>query len=395
VLRAGPALLPTGSLAIKKSALGVLFLTVFIDLLGFGIVLPLLPRYARDFNASYGQIGLLLASFSAMQFLFAPIWGRMSDRFGRRPLIMLGLGGSVASYALFAVADTYVLLLISRLAAGMFGATIGTAQAYIADVTGKEDRGKQMALIGAAFGIGFTFGPAVGGLADHYIGRWAPGAVAAAFSLIALVLAWRVLPEPDRHRPPVQRRFFDFAALRHATKTPIVLLILGLQVLTVFCFANFEGTLALLTKVRWNYDTRGNGFLFMYVGFWLLICQGFVVRRYMSRVGEARFAKLGTLLLAGGLLGIALQGPPFFVLPVAVLGFSMISPSLTSLLSRNTPADMQGEVLGLGQSGLALARIFGPWAGNLLFAVSPERPYFVAAGLMVVGFVFTSFLRGR
>ena len=358
-------------------------------------MLPLLPRYARDFNASYGEIGLLLASFSAMQFLFAPVWGRLSDRFGRRPLLMLGLAGSMASYVLFAVAHTYTLLLVSRILAGIFGATIGTAQAYIADVTGKEDRGKQMALIGAAFGIGFTFGPAVGGLADHYIGVWAPGAIAALFSADALLLAWRVLPEPERHVPPHDRKMFDFRALRHAATRPIVLLILGLQVLTVFCFANFEGTLALLTKVRWDYDTRGNGFLFMYVGFWLLVCQGFVVRRFMSRVGEANFAIMGTLLLAGGLLGIALQGPPLLVMPVAVLGFSMISPSLASLLSSNAPDHMQGEVLGLGQSGNALARIFGPYAGNLLFAIEPERPYWIAAALMGVGFVLALSLRGR
>ena len=235
----------------------------------------------------------------------------------------------------------------------------------------------------------------MGGLADHYIGVWAPGAIAASFSAVALLLAWRVLPEPERHRPPRDRKMFDFGALRHAATRPVVLLILGLQVLTVFCFANFEGTLALLTKVRWDYDTRGNGFLFMYVGFWLLVCQGFIVRRFLPRVGEANFAMVGTLLLGGGLLGIALQGPPLIVLPVAVMGFSMISPSLTSLLSRNTPDDMQGEVLGLGQSGLALARIFGPYTGNLLFAIEPERPYWIAAALMAVAFVLSLSLRGR
>ena len=366
----------------KRSVLGVLFLTVVVDLLGFGIVLPLLPRYAKDYGVSGVDIGILLASFSAMQFLFAPVWGRLSDRYGRRPLLMLGLGGSVVSYTLFAFATNYQMLLWSRMAAGVFGATIGTAQAYIADVTGHEDRGKQMALIGAAFGVGFTIGPAIGGLSYAWWGMKAPGLIAAGFSLVALLMAWKRLPEPERHVEVRERRLFDFAALRHAFVTKTLPLILLLQVIATFCFANFEGTLALLTDVRWNYDIKANGFIFMYVGFCLLLAQGFIVRRFMPKVGEERFVVLGCIVLGAGLLGIALKMPPLAILPVAVLGFSMLSPSLSSLLSRRTPADMQGEILGLGQSGLALARILGPYVGNVAFVVSPEMPYWIAAAIM-------------
>ncbi len=359
-----------------------------MDLLGFGIVLPLLPLYAKDFGVSGAQIGILLASFSAMQFLFAPVWGRLSDRYGRRPLLMLGLAGSVASYTLFAFATSYSMLLWSRVAAGVFGATIGTAQAYIADVTGHADRGKQMALIGAAFGVGFTIGPAIGGLSHAYLGAMAPGLIAAGFSLLALLMAWKKLPEPERHVEGEERKLFDSKALRHAFATKTLPLILLLSAIATFCFANFEGTLALLMRERRGYpDIKATAFMFMYVGFCLLIAQGFIVRRFMGRVGEERFAVLGCLVLGGGLLGIALQMPPLAILPVAVLGFSMLSPSLSSLLSRRTPANMQGEILGLGQSGLALARIFGPYVGNVAFFVSPERPFWIAAAIMAVAFL--------
>jgi multidrug resistance protein len=370
-------------LTARRSALGVLFLTVVVDLLGFGIVLPLLPRYAEQFQANGLEIGLLFASFSGMQFLFAPWWGKLSDRYGRRPLIMIGLFGSVVSYTVFAFADTYALLLASRIAAGLFGATIGTAQAYIADITGHEDRGKQMALIGAAFGVGFTLGPSIGGLSYAFVGRPAPGLVAAALSLIAFLLAWRVLPEPERHLPPQRRPLLQFTALRHAFSTKTLPTILALSVQSTFCFAVFEATLARLTDARWGYDIRQNGFVFTYVGFCLLVAQGYVVRKFMRRVGELNFAVLGTILLAAGLGGIALGGA-LAILPVAVLGFAMISPSLASLLSQRTPAHMQGEILGLGQSGLALARILGPWLGNVLFDLTPETPYWVAMGVMLV-----------
>jgi len=349
------------------------------------------------FDASGAEIGLLLASFSAMQFLFAPIWGKLSDRHGRRRLILLGLGGSVVSYLIFAFAKTYLVLLLSRVLAGIFAATIGTAQAYIADMTGHADRGKEMALIGAAFGIGFTFGPVLGWVTHDFLGPEWPGLAAAALSAVALLVALKKLPEPERHLPPRERKLFDTTALRHAFKTPGVPLVLGLSVLATFCFANFEGTLALLTKDKWGQGIRGNGLLFTYVGFCLLLAQGFFVRRFLPRFGERAFVRAGCLLLTAGLLGIALGGTSLAwilpVLAVAVLGFAMISPALSSMLSLFTPADMQGEILGLGQSGLSLSRILGPFFGNVLFAVTPETPYWAAAALMAFAFLGALALR--
>lgn len=394
----------------KKSPLAVLFLTVFVDLLGFGIVLPLLPRYATEYQASGWAIGLLMASFSLMQLVFMPVWGRLSDRIGRRPVLMVGLAGSVVSYALFAYADSYALLLLSRVAAGVFGATIGTAQAYIADVTPHDERGRGMAIIGAAFGVGFAVGPAVGGLAYEEISPAAPGLIAAWLSAAALVLAWKVLPEPARHRRTARRGLFAGEGLRHAFSTPTVPLVLLLQFLATFAFANFEGTLSLLTQVKWGYGVTDNGKLFSYVGLCLLIFQGGVVRRLMPRVGELNFVVLGCLVLMAGLLLVGLAGDRLAqvlgALAVAVLGFSMLTPSLSSLLSQRTPAALQGEVLGVGQSMLALARVLGPAVGNPLLGLRhpapgvttadhPEWPYWFGAAVMLGALVGAVVLRTR
>ena len=360
--------------------------------MGFGIVLPLLPLYAERFDASGAGIGLLFASFSIMQFLFAPFWGRLSDRFGRRPLIMLGLAGSAGSYLLFGFARTYSVLLVSRLLAGFFGATIGTAQAYIADTTGREDRGREMALIGAAFGVGFTVGPAIGGI-TFGMGEHVPGFVAAGLSALALLLAWARLPEPERHIERGRRRLVDFSAIRHAFSKKTVPVILILTFLAVFCFANFEGTLARLLKAKHGFDESRNGWMFAYVGFCLLITQGFLVRRFMQRVGEQRFCVLGSLLLAAGLFGVGMGIPPLAILPIPVLGFGMLSPSLSSLLSLKTPAGMQGEVLGVGQSFSALARIFGPFMGNVLFDLDHALPFWAAGGFAILAIFLSLSLR--
>ena len=391
----------------QRSPLVALFLTVLIDLLGFGIVLPLLPQYAKDYAATPSELAVLMASFSAMQFVFAPLWGRLSDRHGRRPVLMVGLAGSIASYALFGLAEVdgvhqalglatpYGVLLVSRILAGVFGATIGTAYAYIADVTDTATRGRGMALVGAAFGVGFTLGPVIGGLADENLGSTAPGFIAAGLSALALVFAWRSLAEPERHGAAESRGWAGLRALGTALAQPTVALILFLQFLATFCFANMEGVLALFAHGRFGFDRSDNGWLFAYLGVSLLVAQGFVVRRFLPRVGELRFNAVGCVLLAAGLLTVAGSREPwhaFVALPISVFGFAMCSTSLTSLLSRRTPPSIQGEVLGVNQSSLSLARILGPGVGNVLLPavlVGPDlaRPFWFAGALMLLAFV--------
>ncbi len=386
----------------------VIFLTVFVDLLGFGIVIPLLPLYAEHFavDASGWQLGMLMASFSAMQFLFAPMWGRLSDRVGRRPIIMIGLAGSVLCYVLFGLASiwhSFTLLFVSRIGAGVAGATISTAQAYIADSTSLEQRPKGMALIGMAFGLGFTLGPLIG-----YLSIWGhpedpgaePGWVAAGFSLLALLLAWRLLPESRRpDSVAAHRHWLDVRLLAAALRVPSIALLLVAIFVCVFSFANFETTLALVIKgtaksmmepaFRFNFEQV---FLtFAYIGVVLALVQGVFVRRVAGRVSEGVLATAGALLESVGFVmmaGAVMWASTWLLwtaLTVVVTGFSLLTPSLNSLLSRRSSPTQQGGILGLGQSVSSLARILGAGLGIPLLKAHPSLPYWSGAALMLGG----------
>lgn len=419
----------------RRGSLLVIFLTVFVDLLGFGMVLPLLPIYADYFahehglsNATTGLlIGLLMSSFSIMQFLFVPIWGRLSDHFGRRPILMVGLLGSTIFYALFGVAtslQSLTLLFVARIGAGIAGATISTAQAYIADTTTKEKRNKGMALIGAAFALGFTLGPSLGIVAllfggDVRISPW-PGYVAAGFSGIALLLAIFVLPESLRPGlSSTQRHVFDRQAFASALSTPSIGLLLLTSFIALFSFANFEATLSLQVKelvqavnngapapaVMQAIITRAQAagyehpdeiklivifVVFAYLGLVLTFAQGFLVRRLAGKVKEGALAISGGVIAILGfvLLGWAATTADFNLLLVAmaveVVGFSLVSPSLQSLISRRSDPALQGGILGIVQSSASLSRILGPVFGNMLLVRSASYPYWAAAVLMAI-----------
>ncbi len=393
----------------KRSPLVVIFMTVFIDLLGFGIVLPLLPRYAKALDASHVTLGLLMASFSFMQFVFSPMWGRLSDRIGRRPVILMGLFSSAVFYALFGygtMIGSLSLLFVSRIGAGIAGATIATAQAFIADSTEAHDRGKGMALVGAAFGIGFTFGPLIGSIwVSGESGGGpsaAPGFVASGLSAAAFLFAFVVLKESLRPgAAPAERSWFHLKSLKTALAVPTIGLLILTFFVATFAFSNFEPTLALLTAVEgFDFSDRQNFFLFAYIGFVLSLAQGLLVRRLLPAVGEVTMAVAGSLLMVAGLAGIGWSaterstGLLLGLMPIAVVGYACLTPSLQSLVSRRTSAVIQGEVLGVLQSGSSLARILGPISGNLLFGAklfgeTHSAPYFFAAGMMGVAFLLS------
>jgi DHA1 family tetracycline resistance protein-like MFS transporter len=379
----------------RRSPLVAVFLALAIDLLGFGLVLPLLPLYAKRYGASGLEVGLLFASFSAMQFVSAPFWGRTSDRIGRRPVFLVALGGTAASYVLFALADLtpapLVTLLVSRTLAGLFAGSVTTAYATIADLTPPGERGRGMALIGAAFGVGFTLGPVIGGLGDAWLGAWGPGALAAAFSLAALGYVALRFPEPERRVTSGPRAPWRLGSWQRVARIPGAGVLLLLAFVAVAAFSVFESTLALLARQRIaGWDAQANGLLFAYVGLWLTVLQGVLVRRLMPRVGEVRFVRLGVLLLGLGLLAVG-YAPSLGLLalaaPLPVAGFSMLTPSIASLLSRRAAAEEQGEALGVNQSVQSLSRIVGPMAGNLLLAAGLHLPYQVGAGAMAVCFL--------
>jgi DHA1 family tetracycline resistance protein-like MFS transporter len=404
----------------KTGSLVVIFLTVFIDLLGFGMVLPLLPIYAQDFASDESGllIGLLMASFSAMQFLWAPIWGRLSDRIGRRPVLMIGLAGSMVFYALFGLATVWrsvFWLFVARIGAGIAGANIPITQAYIADTTTLETRAKGMALIGAAFGLGFTFGPLLGSLAmpsGEGVAGPGPGYAAAVLSAVALTLAYFKLPESLKPgSTSAARRLFDTGALRDALATPSIGPLLLTLFILVLAFANYETTLALLLKGEkdkvtdspFHFDFRHVQYTFAFIGITLSLCQGVLVRRLSGQVPEAIMATGGAVLeILGFSVMIAAVGSGsrwelFAALLIVVCGFAFMMPSLTSLISRRSDPAKQGGILGLSQSVSALARILGPMMGVPLLRHGIRLPYAVAAGTMALGLVMILFSarRGR
>jgi DHA1 family tetracycline resistance protein-like MFS transporter len=371
------------------SPLAIVFLTVFIDLLGFGIIIPLLPFYAERFGGSAETVALLSASFSAMQFVFMPIWGRLSDRIGRRPILLLGLFGSFASYLAFGLAGSLPLLFLSRMFAGIAGAPVSTAQAFIADTTTPENRAKGMGLIGAAFGLGFIFGPAIGGILSRW-GHVVPPMFAALLSLLNFVAAWFLLPESrPAHAPAAARPASSrLALLRQALTRPTLPALLFIYVTVVAAFSGFETTFALFSERRFGFTQETIGYLFAYVGLVLTIVQGGLVGRTVRRFGERRLVPVALLMMALGLALIAFSrsvAELFVANGVLALGMGFNSPALTSLISRRSDPDNQGGILGVSQGLASLARIVGPaWGGFLFDRWGMTSPYLSSAALMVI-----------
>jgi MFS family permease len=410
--------------AVNRSALLIVFLVVFIDLLGFGIVLPLLPRFAEAYvqpivgggedNPMVGLVvGLLMSSFSLMQFLFAPFWGRISDRVGRRPILLLGLSGSVVFYMLFGYALSLpaesarlalVLLFVARIGAGFAGATISTAQAVIADSTPPDKRKHGMALIGAAFGIGFTFGPLFGyaSLLWFENNHEVIGYTAAALSLVALLLGIRLLPETRRLQAHsnLRRKILDLSAWKWALTSRALWPVVMTFFLATLGFGAFEVTLALLLRDAMGLNLKQTLLVFAYVGFVLAFTQGFLYRRLAKRVTETKFMAIGIVLMAIGVAGLGAisyvafgesHSPPamawlYLALAAAVIGYAFLTPSATALVSRRTEGDRQGEILGVNQSAASMARILGPIFGVTLYKATGTHllPYIYGSILLVL-----------
>lgn len=374
-------------------------MTVFIDLLGFGIVIPLLPLYAEKYHPSPLAFGLLMSSYSAMQFLFAPILGRLSDRFGRRPVILFSLAGTVIGYLLFAFAHSLTLLFASRLLDGATGGNIGTAQAIIADTTSREDRARGMGLVGMAFALGFIFGPAIGGFTVA-IDQTAPGLAAASLSFAALVWAFFKLPETRPEGGPGKRFLvFSFATLARAFRRPEIGALMLLSLVTTTAFAMFESTFAQFVSLRLSAGPSTVAWFFVFVGVCSAIVQGVLVRRLVKRFGEGRLVALGGALLIAGFLGLKLaDSVPIFLLMIATiaLGIGITTPTLSSLVSKRSAASEQGEILGAYQSMGSLGRVVGPFGSeNLYFRLGPDWPHVAAAALEagVLALSATSLLR--
>ena len=375
------------------SPLVIIFITVFIDLLGFGIIIPLLPFYAESFGASALTIGLLGTSFSLMQFVFSPIWGRWSDKVGRKPIILLGLMGSCLSYLTLALATSLPMLFVARIIGGIAGANIPTAQAYIADVTTPENRAKGMGMVGAAFGLGFIFGPAIGGLLSR-ISPSAPRGFASALCLSNFIAAWFLLPESRRVSADT-KTLGRLEAFRHAMTKPALVLLLALYFLVTAAFSGFEATFALFSEARYGFTAASIGFLFAFIGVVLAVIQGVLVHRVVKRLGEPRVIPIAIFCIAVGvgLVPFAWSVPTLLVaLGVLAVGMGFNNPSLTSMVSRLSDPNDQGGMLGLASSLASLGRVVGPaWGGFLYDSYGMTTPYLSASGLMLVAFAVSFF----
>jgi MFS family permease len=390
----------------RKPSILVIFLSVFIDLIGFGIVLPLLPGYAEDnfrpdFTAKGFVIGGIIASFSAMQFFFAPVWGRLSDRIGRRPVMLISNLGAAGSYALFAIACTMtgtsglIWILISRIFAGICGANLSVASAYIADISPPEKRSARMGLIGMAFGLGFIFGPAIGAFSVDLFGKQGPGWVAASFCAANFVLGWFILGEsrqpssaPVTPRPKMNQ-------WSHTLAQPKLGVLIFIFFLATFCFTCFEATFPLLARHEFGFGAKGQdhrvGYLFTYCGVIAAIIQGGIIGKLVKKLGEAKLIFVSLLIFAVGLGGMpfATSMPALLVvLALLAIGSGLNRPPVFGLISLKSSADEQGANLGVAQSFGSLARIASPIFATTLFYVNVRLPYLICGGVALLTGLF-------
>jgi MFS family permease len=410
----------------RKPSLLVVFLTVFIDLIGFGIVVPLVPIFSRHYGASGWVIGAIIASFSAMQFVFSPIWGRLSDRHGRRPILLISTAGAALSYVLFAVGSGFEnhtaalwVMLVSRAFAGICGGNITVAQAYIADITPPENRSKRMGLIGMAFGLGFIFGPALSGIALHFFGATGPGWTAAALCAANFFLAFAILAEslkPDSSRAAQRPHFAQWG---HTLAQPNIGLLILIFFLATFAFSCFESTLPLLVSDNFNLGIAVDETkpattvisLFVFCGIIGAVIQGGAIGRLVKMFGEPKLISLSLFLTGislillpyikgdGQLMWLAVLRATdwpwikmLLALALLAVGSALTRPPLFGLLSNLAPANEQGATIGVAQSAGSLARILGPLFAATLYTHVASLPY-VTCGVISILAGILAFLR--
>ncbi|MBE0551978.1 MAG: MFS transporter [Ignavibacterium sp.] len=386
----------------NRSSLVLIFLTVFIDLLGFGILIPILPSFSvKELHIDEAAIGIAIAIYSFVQFLFNPVLGKLSDKYGRKPVIVVCLFLNAIGYIVFAFTHSYLMLLVSRVIAGIGGSSIGVAQAYIADVTTRENRSKGMGLIGAAFGLGFVFGPLMGGLLSPF-GYAVTGYVAAGFSFLAFLSTIFFLPESlkkidiDESTTSVQKRkLFDFAAMKKILQKPDLAVLILLFFILTFSFANIYGTFALLGLKVYGFTDMQNGYMYGIVGLSSAIIQGGLIGRINKLMSKKVILTIGSILMmlslamipyAGTFLGLAI------VSIVLSYGTGTFQSTVLSLISEVTSETEQGITLGINQSLSSFARVLGPlWGGFAFEYLGYPFPFLTGAVFTFIIFLLTVF----
>ncbi len=378
----------------NKKNLAILFFTMVVIMLGFGMIIPVMPFYIKSFGASGKALGTLMAIYGITQFAFAPIWGGLSDRHGRKPILMLGVLGNAIAQLLFGLSTELWMLFAARALSGILSAaTLPTAMAYIGDTTTREQRGGGMGMIGAAMGIGMVIGPGLGGLLGG-TNLSAPFFLAAALSFLALILIWLLLPEPPIVRPAVSgvKKDNQLVTLIKAVTGPIGILLL-LSFLLTFGLTNFEAVFGLYAADRYQYGPGQVGMVLTLIGLLSAIVQGGLIGPMIRKIGEVPIIRWALLLSAVGFILMTL--PQTFLQVFLATGFfvsfnSLLNPSVASLVSKRTPY-LQGITMGLNNSYLSLGRIVGPlWAG-FAYDLGMNLPFLSGAVIMLVGFFISLF----
>jgi DHA1 family tetracycline resistance protein-like MFS transporter len=361
-------------------------MAVVLDLVGFGIVIPLLTFYALEYGAGPVEVTLLMAVYSLAQFLMAPVWGALSDRYGRRPIMLISIAMASVCLAGFAWADSLLLLFVFRALHGAAAANISTAQACVADVTSTENRAKGMGMIGAAFGFGFTVGPFIGGELS-VVSLSTPIWVAAGLSLVNFVLAVFLLKEtrdPNTERPT---RSIHPRAFVQAMLHPVIGMCIALTFVMTLAFAGMESSFALFAEEVRNLDAKSVGRMFGVAGLTMIIVQGGLIGRLVKRFGEAPLVPIGIAMLAISLAILPFAPPPRWmtiVFVIMAIGQGIASPSLHSLISKGAAPNEQGFVLGTNQSMSALARAVGPSIAGYVYLTGPANPFFLSSAVLAL-----------
>ncbi len=372
----------------SRSRIGVIFFTVLIDLIGFGIVLPILPFYAQRFGAAGLGYGAVIGVFSLMQFVATALLGKLSDRIGRRPVLLTTMLVNAAGYALFAFAGSYWVLFLSRVVSGFAGGNISAAQAYIADITTPAERSRGMGMVGAAFGIGFSLGPAIGGFAAHYLGPSAPGLVAVALSLANFVSAYFILPESLHQELRVTRPLFDLGHIGEAIARPRLRALMLVWALVPIAFAGYTVVLPLQASAVLGWQEREMAILFTIIGVTAAAVQGYFFGKIVRRTGERALVITGTFGMAVSIAVIPLLHSSAVLYGwTFVLAFanSVFAPAATGLVSVYAEATEQGTILGAAQAIAGLGRTVGPpLLGTIYDVVSPVTSFALAGLIMVI-----------
>jgi len=387
----------------KKSPLFVLFITIFIDMLGFGIIIPILPIFSKELGAADYQVGLIAMIFPIMNFLFAPLWGTLSDRHGRRPIMLISIFITSIAYFVFSQVTVLWILFFSRLLSGVGSANISVAQAYITDVTSPAERTKSLGFLGAAFGIGFIMGPPLGGwlksISTSGTVDWV-GYVACGMCVVNLVMAYFLLPESLKEKKiNVPFNFKVVTGIITELKKPMVGQLLWINFIFITAFMLMQISCSLMWKEITLLDEKQIGYVFAFIGVATAVVQGLLVGRMVKAFGETKMLTYGIIFMAVGLAILPLTGKTLFV-PVQFIGLALIAlangcltPSITSLLSKFANQNEVGHVLGVSQSFGSVARAVGMGLSGFLYSVQFAVPFVVGVVLMITCFWFTEKLK--